>query len=87
MHDYYVLFGLHVSAILLAEGQAGVRSGQRTVEEIFNSRVVKDKYLQHQHDLFHNFIDFKNSFDGVWRAGLREVLRSFNIEEGLVQTI
>ena len=36
---------------------------------------------------FHNFTDFKNAFDGVWHAGLWQVLTSFNIKEGLVQVI
>ena len=36
---------------------------------------------------FHNFIDFKKAFDRVWHAGLRQVFRSFSIEEGLVQAI
>ena len=72
---------------LLAEEQAGSRSGQSTVEQTLNSRVIIEKHLQHQRDLFHNFIDFKKAFDRVWHAGLWQVLRSFNIEEGLVQTI
>ena len=37
--------------------------------------------------LFHNFIDLKKMFDIVWHAGLWQVLRSFNIDEELVQAI
>ena len=44
---------------LLAEERAGFRPGRSTVEQIFNSRVIKEKQLQHQCDMFHNFIDFK----------------------------
>ena len=72
---------------LLAEEQAGFRPGQTTVEHIFNRRVNIEKHLQHQRDLFHNFIDFKKAFDRVWQAGLWQVLKSFNIDEGLVQAI
>ena len=72
---------------LLGEEQAGFRAGRSTVEQIFNSRVLIEKHLQHQRDLFHNFIDFKKAFDRVWHSGLWHVLRDFNIEEGLVQTI
>ena len=43
--------------------------------------------MQHQSDLFHNFIDFKKAFDRVWRGDLWQVLRNFNIEEELVQAI
>ena len=58
-----------------------------SVEQIFNSRVIIEKHLQHQRDLFHNFIDFKKAFYRVWHAGLWQVLRSCNIEEGYVQAI
>ena len=43
---------------LLAEEQAGFRSVRSTVKQIFNSRVVIEKHLQHQRDLLHNFSDF-----------------------------
>ena len=29
-----------------------------------------EKYLQHQQNLYHVFIDFKKAFDRVWRAAL-----------------
>ena len=66
---------------LLVEEQAGFRPGRSTVEQIFNGRVIIEKHLQHEHDLFHNFPDFKKAFDRVWHAGLWQVLRSFNINE------
>ena len=72
---------------LLAEEQAGFRPGRSTVEQIFNSRVIIEKRLQHQHYLFHNFVDFKKAFDRVWPAGLWQNLRSFYLEESLVQAI
>ena len=72
---------------LLAEDQAGFRTRQSTVEQIFNNRVIIEKHLQHQRDLFHNFIDVKKAFDRIRHAGLWQVLRSFNIVEGLIQAI
>ena len=69
----------------LAEEQAGFRAGRSTVEQIFNCRILMEKHLQHQRDLFHNFIDFKKAFDRVWHDGLWQVLRNFGIEEGLIQ--
>ena len=62
-------------------------SGRSTVEQIFNARVIIEKCIQHQRDLFHNFIDVKKAFGRVFHAGLWLVLRSFNIEEGLAQAI
>ena len=57
------------------------------MEQIFNSRVLIEKHLQQQRDLFHNFIDLEKAFGRVWHAGLWHVLKSFNIEEGLAKTI
>ena len=72
---------------LLAEEQTGLRPGRSTEEQIFNTRVMTEKHLQHHHDLFRNFIDFKKEFDRVLHTGLRQVLRSFNVEEELVKAI
>ena len=69
----------------LAEEQARFRPGRSPVEQIFNCRIMMEKHLQHQRELFHNFIDFKKAFDRVWHHGLWHALCSFGIEEGLVQ--
>ena len=71
----------------LAEEQAGFRPGRSTVEQIFNCHIMMEKHLQHQKELFHNFIDFKKAFDRVWHEGLWHVMRSFGFEEGLIQII
>ena len=72
---------------LQPEEQACFRPGRSTIEQIFNSRVIIEKHLQNQRDLFHNFIDFKGAFYRVWHAGLWQVLRSFDIQKGLVKAI
>ena len=72
---------------LLPEEQAGFRARWSTVEQTFNCRVLIEKHLQHQRDLFHNFIDFKKAFDWVWHNGLWHVLRGCNIEKGLIEVI
>ena len=55
---------------IIAEEQAGFRAGGSTTEQIFNLRILCEKYLQHQQDLYHVFIDFKKAFDRVWHAAL-----------------
>ena len=72
---------------ILAEEQAGFRAGRSTMEQVFNCRVLIEKHIEHQKELYHNFIDFKKAFDRVWHEGLWQVLRDFSIEEGLVQMI
>ena len=54
---------------IIAEEQAGFRAGRSTTEQIFNPRILCEKYL-HQQDLYHVFIDFKKAFDRVWHAAL-----------------
>ena len=51
---------------IIAEEQAGSRAGRSTTEQIFNLRILCEKYLQHQQNLYHVFIDFKKAFDRAW---------------------
>ena len=50
---------------IIAEEQAGFRAGRSTTEQIFNLRILCEKYLQHQQNLYHVFIDFKKS---LWQS-------------------
>ena len=70
-----------------AEEQAGFRAGRSTTEQIFNLRILCEKYLQHQHDLYHVFIDFKKVFDRVWRAALWATMKKYNISANLIRVI
>ena len=36
---------------IIAEEQAGFRAGRSTTEQIFNLRILCEKYLQHQQNL------------------------------------
>ena len=47
---------------IIAEEQAGFHPGRSTTEQIFNLRILCERYLQHQ-DLYHVFIDFKKAWD------------------------
>ena len=67
---------------IIAEEQAGFRAGRSTTEQIFNLRILCEKYLQHQQNLYHVFIDFKKAFDRVWAT-----MRKYNISANLVRTI
>ena len=52
---------------IIAEEQAGFRAGRSTTEQIhvFNLRILGEKYLQHQQNLYHVFMDFKKAFERV----------------------
>ena len=64
---------------IIAEEQAGFRAGRSTTEQIFNLRTLCEKYLQHQQNMYHVFIDFKKAFVRVWHAALWATMRKYNI--------
>ena len=67
---------------IIAEQQAGFRAGRRTTEQIFC-----EKYLQHQQNLYHVFIDFKKAFDRVWHEALWATMRKYNINASITRAI
>ena len=67
--------------------QEGFRAGMSTAEQIFNLRILCEKYMQHQQSLYHVFMDFKNSFDRIWHAALWATMRLFNTNANLIRTI
>ena len=72
---------------VIVEEQAGFRAGRSTTEQIFNLRILCEKYIQHQQDLYHVFIDFKKAFDRVWHAALRATMKKYNIIANLIRVI
>ena len=72
---------------ILVEEQAGFRPGRRTTEPIFSLRILCERYLQHQQDLFHVFVDFKKAFDKVCHAALWSTMKLYNINANLIKVI
>ena len=72
---------------IIAEEQAGFRPGRSTTEQIFNLRILCERYLQHQQDLYHVFVDFKKAFDMVWHDALWATMRLYNINTNLINAI
>ena len=68
---------------IIAKEQARFRAGRSATEQIFNLRILCEKYRQHHH----LFIDFKKAFDRVWHAALWVTMRKYNISANLVRTI
>ena len=50
-------------------------------------REVCEKYLQHQQNLYHVFIDLKKAFDRVWHAALLATMKKYNIRTNLIWVI
>ena len=66
------------------------RARRRTTEQILNLKILCEKYLQHQQDLYHVFIDFKKAFDRGLRhkhAALWATIKKYNISTNLIQVI
>ena len=71
----------------IAEEQAGFTAGRSTTEQIFNLRILCEKYLQHQQDLYHNvFTDFKKAFDRVWHPALWATMKKYNIGANITES-
>ena len=60
-----------------AEEQAGFRAGRRTTEQLFNFRILCEKYQKHRQNLHHVFIDFKKAFDRVWHKAIWATVRKY----------
>ena len=72
---------------IIAKEQAVFRAGKSTTEQIFNLRILGKKYLQHQQNLYHVFIDFKKAFDRVWHEALWATIRKYNINASIIRAI
>ena len=72
---------------IIAEEQAGFRAGRSTKEQIFHLRILCEKYLQHQQDLYLVFMDLKKAFDRAWHAALWATMKKYNISANLIRVI
>ena len=71
----------------LSEEQAAFRAGSSTSEQIFNLRIISEKFAQHNKPLYHVFIDFKKVFDRVRHKALWSAMKIFNINLKLIENI
>ena len=76
---------------IITEEQAGFRAGRSTTEQIFNLRIISEKYPQHQQGLYHVFIELKKTFYRVWHAALWATMwatmKKYNIRTNLIRVI
>ena len=72
---------------IVTEEQAGFRAGRSTTKQIFNLRILCEKYFQHQQNRYHVIIDFKKALDRVWHAALWASMKKYNITTNLIQVI
>ena len=71
---------------IIAEEQAGFRAGRSTTEQIFNLRILGEKCLQHQQNLYHVFVDFKKVFGRVRHEALWATMKIY-INASIIRAI
>ena len=72
---------------IIAEEQPGFRALRSTTKQLFNLRILREKYLKHQQDLYHVFIDFKKAFDRIWQAVLWATMKKYNVSANHIRVI
>lgn len=58
-----------------------VQPGINTADQILTCRILIEKHLQRQKDVFHNAIDFEKTLNRVWHEEPWHVMQTFSIEE------
>ena len=77
----------YVEAIL-AEEQAGFRSGRSTVEQVFALKMlIQHRIEKKDGKVFAVFIDYKKAFDRVWHDGLFSVLQQYGFPQKFINII
>ena len=71
---------------ILSDERAGFRKGRSTVEQIFNCRILMERHIESQQDLYRNVIDIKKAFDRVWHDVLWSLL-TFGINSNIISMI
>ena len=72
---------------IIAEEQTRFSARRSTTEQVFNLRILSEKYLQHQQDLYHVFVDFKKAFDRVRHASLWASMKKYNISTNHIRFV
>ena len=72
---------LKPQAEIIAKEQAAFKVGRSTTEQLFNLRILCEKHLQHQQDLYHVFID------RAWDSASRATMKEYNISANLIRVI
>ena len=72
---------------IMAEEQAGFRAGRSTTELVFKLRILREKYLQHQQDLFHVFKTSRRPLTGFDMQLCGFIMKKYNINANLIRVI
>ncbi len=71
----------------IAESQFGFRPGKSTTRAILTLKLLAEKFVEKNKELFALFIDFQKAFDRVPHAKLFDVLRYYNVPVKIIAVI
>ena len=77
----------HIIESSMSVSQFGFRPGRGTTDAIFIIRQLIEKAKEHQIPHHFHFIDFKATFDTIWRKALWKMLLKIGIPNKLVEII
>ena len=77
----------HTIDFEISEEQAGFKKNSGTREAIFNLKMITEKYLEKQKDLYICFIDYSKAFDSVKHETIIKSLENINIDENNIAVI
>ena len=72
---------------ILSEMQNGFRPGRGTCDNIFILHNIMELKRQRNKPIYLAFIDLKKAYDRIWRKGLWECLKSYNLGEKFIKVI
>ena len=67
----------------LPDVQAGFRKGRGTRDQIANIRLIMEKAIEFQKNIYFCFIDYAKAFDCVDHSKLWKILKEIGIQEHL----
>ena len=71
----------------VGDEQAGYRKNSGTREGIFNLKMIVEKYIEAQKDIYACFIDYSKAFDTVNHEKLIECLKTTDIDQSDIALI
>ena len=71
----------------VGDEQAGFRKNSGTREGIFNLKMIVEKYIETQKDIYACFIDYSKEFDTVNHEKLIECLKTTDIDQSDIALI
>ena len=74
-------------AVNIDDMQFGFMPGKGTMDAIFITRIMQERFLTKKKDLYFTFIDLEKAFDRVPRQVVTWALRKIGLEEWIIRVV